>query len=160
MPGPVNSVVTVEPWSRNETLAYERELLGFYLTGHPLEAYAGHFDNPKITSISAAQGIEEPSTVRLAGIVSSFEKKFTKKDGKPFAVIALEDFTGQIELTAWDDVFAEKASLLNPGSVISVTARLIRRDDSVRATVNSIVSSQAKGFCQTGPAPVGSGQAH
>ncbi len=144
MPGPVNSVVTVEPWSRNETLAYERELLGFYLTGHPLEAYAGHFDNPKITSISAAQGVEEPSTVRLAGIVSSFEKKFTKKDGKPFAVIALEDFTGQIELTAWDDVFAEKASLLNPGSVISVTARLIRRDDSVRATVSSIAPLKPK----------------
>ncbi len=138
MPGPANSSVTVEPWPRNEMLAYERELLGFYLTGHPLEPYAGHFDGPKITSISAAQRIEEPSTVRLAGIVSSFEKKFTKKDGKPFAVIVLEDFTGQIELTAWDEVFAEKASLLNPGAVIFVAARLIRRDDSVRATVTAL----------------------
>jgi DNA polymerase-3 subunit alpha len=70
--------------------------------------------------------------------VSSFEKKFTKKDGKPFAVIVLEDFTGQIELTAWDEVFAEKASLLNPGAVISIAARLIRRDDSVRATVTAL----------------------
>ena len=73
------------------------------------------------------------------------EKKFTKKDGKPFAVIALEDFTGQIELTAWDDVFAEKASLLNPGSVISVTGRgSIRRDDSVRAAVRSIAPLKPK----------------
>ena len=111
----------VEPWSRNEMLSYERELLGFYLTGHPLEAYAGHFDNPKITSIAAARQIEQPSTVRLAGIVSSVEKKFTKKDGKPFAVIILEDFTGQIELTAWDEVYADKASLLISGAVISVT---------------------------------------
>ena len=86
-------------------------MLGFYLTGHPLEAYAGHFDSPKITTISAAQRIEESSTVRLAGIVWSVEKKFTKKDGKPFVVIMLEDFTGQIELTAWDDVFADKGSL-------------------------------------------------
>ena len=138
MSDPASSSVMVEPWPRNEMLAYERELLGFYLTGHPLEAYAGHFDSSKITSVSAAQGVEEPATVRLAGIVASFEKKFTKKDGKPFAVIVLEDFTGHIELTVWDEVFAKKAALLNPGAVISVTARLIRRDDSVRATVNDL----------------------
>ena len=135
---PTGPVPTVEPWPRNEMLAYERELLGFYLTGHPLEPYSGHFDNPKITTISAAQRIEESSTVRLAGIVCSVEKKFTKKDGKPFAVIVLEDFTGQMELTAWDEVFADKGSLLNPGSVISVVARLTRRDDSVRAIVNAL----------------------
>jgi hypothetical protein len=135
---PTMLVATVEPWPRNEMLAYERELLGFYLTGHPLEAYSGHFDSPKITSISAAQRIEESSTVRLAGIVCSLEKKFTKKDGKPFAVIVLEDFTGQMELTAWDEVFADKGSLLNPGAVISVVARLTRRDDSIRAIINTL----------------------
>ena len=124
---------SVEPWPRNEMLAYERELLGFYLSGHPLEPYAGHFDGRKITSISAAQQIDASSTVRLAGIVCSVEKKFTKKDGKPFAVVVLEDFTGQIELTVWDDVFSQHQSLLSPGSVVAISARLTRRDDSVRA---------------------------
>ena len=131
---------SVEPWPRNEMLAYERELLGFYLTGHPLEAYAGHFDNPKITSIAAAQQIEESSTVRLAGIVCSVEKKFTKKDGRPFAVIVLEDFTGQIEMTVWDDVFTEHQRLLNPGVVVAVSTRLTRRDDSIRA-IASVLSA-------------------
>jgi DNA polymerase III subunit alpha len=137
-------VGTVEPWPRNEMLAYERELLGFYLTGHPLETYSGHFDGPKITTISAAQRIEESSTLRLAGIVCSVEKKFTRKDGKPFAVIVLEDFTGQIELTAWDEVFADKGSLLHPGAVISVVARLTRRDDSVRAIINTLSALKPK----------------
>ena len=135
---PAAPVATVEPWPRNEMLAYERELLGFYLTGHPLEAYSGHFDGPKLTTISSAQRIEEPSTVRLAGIVCSVEKKFTKKDGKPFAIIVLEDFTGQLELTAWDEVFADKGSLLNPGAIISAVARLTRRDDSIRAIINTL----------------------
>ena len=134
----------VEPWPRNEMLAYERELLGFYLTGHPLEAYAGHFDNPKVTSIAAAQQIEEPSTVRLAGIVCSVEKKFTKKDGKPFAVIVLEDFTGQIEMTVWDDVFSEHQSLLNPGAVVAVSTRLMRRDDGIRATASALSALKPK----------------
>jgi DNA polymerase-3 subunit alpha len=134
----------VEPWPRNEMLAYERELLGFYLTGHPLEAYSGHFDNPKVTSIAAAQQIEEPSTVRLAGIVCSVEKKFTKRDGKPFAIIVLEDFTGQIEMTVWDDVFSEHQRLLNPGAVVAVSTRLTRRDDGIRATANALSALKPK----------------
>ena len=119
-------------------LAYERELLGFYLSGHPLEPYAGHFDSPKITSIAAAQQIDASSTVRLAGIVCSVEKKFTKKDGKPFGVVVLEDFTGQIELTVWDDVFSQHQSLLSPGSVVAISARLTRRDDNVRAIASGL----------------------
>jgi DNA polymerase-3 subunit alpha len=133
-----------EPWPRNEMLAYERELLGFYLTGHPLEAFAGHFENPKIIPIAAAQKIEEPSTVRLAGIVCSVEKKFTRKEGRPFAVIVLEDFSGQIELTAWDDVYAEHQRLLVPGAVIAISARLTRREEGVRAIASKLSALKPK----------------
>ena len=135
---------SVEPWSRNEMLAYERELLGFYLTGHPLEAFAGHFESSKITSIAAAQQAGEPSTVRLAGIVCSVEKKFTKKDGRPFAVIMLEDFTGQIELTAWDDVYTQHQRLLDPGAVLAISARLTPRDDGVRAIASKLSTLKPK----------------
>jgi DNA polymerase III subunit alpha len=134
----------VEPWPRNEMLAYEKELLGFYITGHPLEAFAGHFENPKITSIAAAKKIEEHSTVRLAGIVCSVEKKFTRKEGRPFAVIVLEDFSGQIELTAWDDVYTEHQGLLDPGAVITISARLTRREDSVRAIASKLSALKPK----------------
>ena len=147
---PTAPVATVEPWPRNEMLAYERELLGFYLTGHPLEAYAGHFDSPKITSISAAQQIEEPSTVRLAGIVCSVEKKFTKKDGKPFAVIVLEDFTGQIELTAWDDVFADKGSLSTWSGDFGGGATDTPRRQRSRHR-QCLVAAKAKSLCEACP---------
>lgn len=131
----------VEPWPRNEMLAYEKELLGYYITGHPLQTYAGHFDSPKITTIAAAQQLEEPAaTVRLAGLISTVEKKFTKKDGRPFAVILLEDFTGQIELTAWDETYTKNAELLVAGSPVSVSTRIMKREDGIRATANSFVA--------------------
>jgi DNA polymerase III subunit alpha len=135
---------SVEPWPRNEMLTYERELLGFYLTGHPLEAFAGHFESPKITSIAAAQQAREPSTVRLAGIVCSVEKKFTRKDGRPFAVTVLEDFTGQIELTVWDDVYTQYQGLLEPGAVVAISARLTPRDDGVRAIASKLSALKPK----------------
>jgi DNA polymerase-3 subunit alpha len=133
-----SALSSVEPWPRNEMLAFEKELLGFYLSGHPLEAYAGHFESPRITSIALARQIEESSSVRLAGIISSVEKKFTKKDGRPFAVVVLEDFSGQMELTVWDDVFSAHQRLLSPGAVVAISVRLTRRDDGVRAIASGL----------------------
>ena len=139
-----SSAPAVEPWTRNEMLACEKELLGYYITGHPLQGYAGHFDNPKVITIAAAGQITEPVTAKLAGLINSVEKKFTKKDGKPFAVVKLEDFTGQIELVAWDDTYSANASLLVPGTVVGVSAKLTRRDDTVRAMVNSFTALKPK----------------
>lgn len=135
---------TVEPWPRNEMLSYEKELLGYYITGHPLQSYAGHFDSAKISTIAAAQQIEEAATLKLAGLVTTVEKKFTKKDGKPFAVVTIEDFTGQLEMVAWDDVYTQHAELLKPGTVVGVSARLTLRDEAVRAMVNSFTALKPK----------------
>jgi DNA polymerase III subunit alpha len=129
---------TAEPWTKTEMLAHEKELLGYYITGHPLQAYAGHFDFGKYLAIANALQAEEAGTVKLAGLIGTVERKFTKKDGKPFAVLTLEDFTGQIELTAWDDVCTQHAALLVPGSAVAISARLTLRDETVRATANSV----------------------
>ncbi len=130
----------VEPWPQNEMLAYEKELLGYYITGHPLEAYAGHFDNIKVSTVAAALQVEESALYKLVGLIGSVEKKFTKKEGKPFAIIALEDFTGQIELTAWEEAYTSNTALLQPGAVVAVSARLTRREEAVRATANSFTA--------------------
>jgi DNA polymerase-3 subunit alpha len=128
----------IEPWSRKETLDFEKELLGFYVTGHPLDEYAGHFDSAKFTRIADAKEFTEAATVKLAGLVVSAERKFTKKDGKPFCVFVLEDFTGAIELTAWDETASEHAELLQSGTVVGVSTRLTPREDGIRANANSL----------------------
>lgn len=138
------SAAPVEKWPQNEMLAYEKELLGYYITGHPLETYAGHFDTEKISTIAAALQTEETATLKMAGLIGSVERKFTKKDGRPFAVVMLEDFTGQIELTAWDEVFSKNAELLVPGTVVGVSARVQRRDESVRAMANTFSALKPK----------------
>mgnify|MGYP003694671279 CR=1 FL=1 len=97
-------------------------------------------------------GSKESSTVRLAGIVCSVEKKFTKKDGKPFAVIVLEDFTGQMELTAWDDVFADIGLSAQPWSGdFGLPLDCTRRDDSIRAIISALCRSEAEGLSKACP---------
>ncbi len=138
------SLPSVEPWPRNEMLGYEKELLGYYITGHPLQDYAGHFDHAKVSTIAEAQKITETTTMKIAGLVGTVERKFTKKDGKPFAVVRIEDFTGQIELVAWDEVYTRNATLLTPGTVVGASVRLSLRDEAVRANATSFSALKPK----------------
>lgn len=134
----------IEPWPQQEMLGYEKELLGYYVSGHPLDRFAGHFDSGKFSTIAQALQAEESGTFKLAGLLATVEKKFTKKDGKPFGVLVLEDFTGSLEITVWEEAFTKNAELLVPGSAISVNARITRREESVRATAGALAPLKPK----------------
>ncbi len=135
---------TVEPWSQLDTLRNEKELLGYYVSGHPLDSYAGHFDSGKYQTIAETLKSSEQGTFKLAGLVSGVEKKFSRKDGKPFGIIVLEDFTGSLEITAWDESFAKNAALLVPGAAVAINARITRKDEAVRATAGAIAALKPK----------------
>jgi len=128
---------SVEPWTKMETLGFEKELLGFYVTGHPLDAYAGALESTRFSRVSDAMAVEESESMKLAGMIVSVEKKFTRKDGKPFAVVILEDFTGPIEMTAWEDSYTKFADILVAGNVVGASVRVSKRDESIRANANS-----------------------
>ncbi len=129
----------IEPWSQKETLDYEKELLGLYVTGHPLDAYAGHFDSTKYTRIADAKELTESKTVKLAGMIQAAERKFRKSDGKPFWIVTLEDFSGaSLEMFLWDETASEHALQLKSGEVFGFSTRISRKDDELRASVNSL----------------------
>jgi DNA polymerase-3 subunit alpha len=126
------------PWSLSEKLAYEKELLGFYVTGHPLDAYRDLIEGGKYTAITDLGNLEDREQVKVAGTISSLEKKFTRKDGKPFAVMTLEDFTGTSEVLVWADVFARFGKELETGKIVAVSAKLERRDETPRLIASEI----------------------
>jgi DNA polymerase-3 subunit alpha len=138
------NLTKIAPWSQLETLGYEKELLGYYVSGHPLDAYAGHFDAGKYNTIAQAREATEPGTFKLAGLVISVEKRFSKKDGKPFGILMLEDFTGSLEITAWDESFSKNASLFVVGSAVSINTRITRRDEAIRATAGAVAALKPK----------------
>jgi len=126
----------VTPWSSTEKLAFEKELLGFYVTGHPLDDLRSALD--KFVPIAKLGEEEDKSTVTIGGALASVEKKFTKKDNKPFAVVVLEDLTGSLEVMIWNETFNKSQALLLQGSVVSITGRLDLREESPRLVANEL----------------------
>ncbi len=109
-------------WTKMELIGFEKELLGFYVSGHPLDAYRGHFDSPKLTRIGAIEEITEKSTIIIAGIINTADVRYTKKDNRPFVTLVIEDFTGSVECMAWTETYEKTKEFLAPGSVVSIRA--------------------------------------
>jgi DNA polymerase III subunit alpha len=129
-----SAAIKVQPWPLTEKLAYEKELLGFYVTGHPLDEYRPLLEGGKYIPIASLANQEDKTTVSIAGALISVEKKFTKKESKPFAVVVLEDLTDQIEVMIWSDAYTKSQAHLLQGNVVSITGRLSLRDEGPRVS--------------------------
>jgi DNA polymerase-3 subunit alpha len=125
-------------WTEHEKLSYEKELLGFYVSGHPLDAYAGLLSGKNYRSITSLGELDDRAQFRIAGAIVQVEKKFTKKEGKPFAVVWLEDLVDTLEVVVWNDLYVKVSDVLVPGRVVELRATLDRRDEMLRATAVEI----------------------
>src|SRR5207237_7740588 len=97
----------IQPWTEHEKLSYEKELLGFYVSGHPLDAYAAVFAANQYPSMASLKDLADRSQVKVAGAIVQLEKKFTKKEGKPFSVAWVVDGSGSFEIVIWYDVYIQ-----------------------------------------------------
>src|SRR6476620_10905005 len=129
---------SIRPWNEHEKLSFEKELLGFYVSGHPLDAYVDVFAAKKYRSIASLGELDDRAQFKIAGAIVEVEKKFTKKEGKPFAVVWLEDLMNVLEVVVWNEVYLKVSDILVPGRVVELKATLDRRDEMLRATAVEI----------------------
>jgi DNA polymerase-3 subunit alpha len=126
------------PWSEHEKLSYEKELLGFYVSGHPLDAYVDLFASKNYHTIASLGEMSDRATFKVGGALVQIDKKFTRKEGKPFAVVWIEDLTGTLEVVIWNDVYVPIADTLATGRVILIQGTVDTRGDSLRATAQKV----------------------
>ena len=121
-----------EQWSTMELLKRERELVGIYLSAHPLDDYAvvlKHMCNLNCTQIGremdkkAFASIEE---LTFGGIVTSVSQRWTKTN-KPFGIVTIEDFEGQGELALFGEEWTKWQSMLQEEYHVYITAQCVQR---------------------------------
>lgn len=131
-PPPITEALIPE-WPKDQRLADEKELLGFYVTGHPLDKYRSVIDDEKYTRLGMLSELELTGPRRkfaFAGMVRQVMVKTTKA-GKRFAVIVMEDFTGSSEVVFWSETYQkvlENGNYLQAGNVIAIRAN-VQEDD-------------------------------
>ena len=117
-----NKIEQIDEWSKEDRLVHEKELLGFYVTGHPLDKFRGVIDGDGYTPFGMIPELDtsdKRKKYKFGGMISHVEHKTTKA-GKPFGVLHVEDFTGDTEALLWAESYipARDAGILEPGTVI------------------------------------------
>jgi DNA polymerase-3 subunit alpha len=124
-------------WSLQESLAYEKEALGFYISGHPLDKYDRVLKRIASGSIAVLKEKGIAGDVRLGGVVSALRLRNTKK-GDRYGSFNLEDKTGFIEVIAWPDSYRKSAELLGADDPIYVKGRLEVGEERMQVIANEV----------------------
>lgn len=125
----------VPEWSQGEKLNREKELLGVYISGHPLLKYEEEFNSFANVRLGDATTIEGIGAAKAAGIVVDVRRKIDKK-GNTMAFVQLEDFTGKGDLIFFSDAYSKFQNILYQDSVILVSGKAESNGDSVRIVVS------------------------
>jgi DNA polymerase-3 subunit alpha len=110
VPAAAPALAEVAPWTDRERLAYEKELLGFYVTGHPLSDFAPELARFATVTATTAEG-REGREVRAAGLLATLRETRTRR-GQRMGFATLEDLEGSFDLVVFPDAYAEHAELL------------------------------------------------
>lgn len=127
-PMPLPKVDAIEPFSEIEKLHFEKEVVGVYISGHPLDNFKFELDsfcNTPLSQLSELEGNEGRET-KVGGIVASVEHRLTKT-GKPFGKLILEDYTGRFEFLMWSEDYLKFKSFLMPGLFLFVEGVIVRK---------------------------------
>jgi DNA polymerase-3 subunit alpha len=149
---------TATPWTEIERLAFEKETLGLYLSGHPMDRFMGELKTfgarstaelaelpiaPPTANAWTASGPKpiEPDT-SIGGVVAACRQLKTRK-GDRMAVFTLEDSQGGVEIIAFPETYQRASALIETGTMVLVRGKLERDDETVRILASEIVPISA-----------------
>ena len=119
-------------WEKKDKLSFERDMLGLYVSDHPLQGLEGllsqHADQ-SITSIIAEDGPHDGAIVTISGMITSLSRRIAKASGNAYARAEIEDLGGSMEVMFFGQVYGPIASVLAEDLIVVVKGRLQRRDD-------------------------------
>ena len=130
------------PWGRGELLAFEKEAIGMYVSGHPLEEYASLLAGIVNADSSTLVEREHGEIVMVAGLISDLSSRLTKKKDR-FALFRLEDQFGGVKVVCWPDLFSKCRGILEDGVPVVVKGKLELAEDGTASLIANEVMKPA-----------------
>lgn len=131
---------SIPEWDEKHKLTLEKEAIGFYITGHPLDEYQDLLE--KYASANSLdlmdEGIKDGGMIRMGGIIRGI-KMIMDKRGNPMAFIELEDIIGSVEVTVFSSVYSTLENILKDDAPIFVQGKVQKNEKFVKIIADSIV---------------------
>ncbi|HEX6249327.1 MAG TPA: DNA polymerase III subunit alpha, partial [Nocardioidaceae bacterium] len=121
----------IDEWDKQTLLSHERDMLGLYVSDHPLmglEHILGNSSDCTIGQLLVDEDRSDGSTVTVCGLLTSVQRKITKR-GDAWAMVTLEDLEGAIDVLLFPSAYQLASTLLNEDAIVTVKGRLSRSKD-------------------------------
>ena len=122
----------VKPTLKSDILKKEKELLGFFLTGHPMDAYRNILQRLSCVPLCEAENFEHNGVLRSAFIIETVQTRISQKTQKKFAILNISDGMETYELPIWADLYEEKSHLLIENQLIYAVLQIDKREENLR----------------------------
>nr|WP_325208818.1 DNA polymerase III subunit alpha [Salinibacterium sp.] len=153
-PQAANTVPDRPEWSKGDKLAFEREMLGLYVSDHPLaglELQLAKHASVTIAEILAGETVHDGETVTIAGLMTSVQHRTARNSGNQYGLVTVEDFGGEITVMFLGKTYQEFSPGLTPDSIVVIRARVSQRDDGVNLHANSMFVPDTGASLGSGP---------
>ena len=130
-------------WPVAERLAREKEVLGFYVSGNPLDEYREIIPFYATHSVDDLPRLEDGTAVRLAGMINSINRRLSRK-GETWASFFLEDFTGKVEVLVFASAYRQCAAGMKAETAACVTGKLINREEELKIVARTVTRLSAE----------------
>ncbi len=130
-----NSAPVAEPnqqlpeWDQHVLLAAEKELLGFYVTGHPLTPFAPILEKYTLATTATLDKTPNRGLTRIGGLIAAVQNGISKKTNKPYAMVTLEDLEGSVQVLCMNENYDKYRELLTPNRAILVVGEVNLGED-------------------------------
>jgi DNA polymerase III, alpha subunit len=148
------------PFSLRERLDHEREYLGLYVSGHPLDAYRHILDRPGIFSLSALAELRDRTVAKVAGLVRE-KKGIQTRKGEPMLFLTLEDRAGRVEVVVFPDAYRRYRAIIEGAEALVIEGTVDRQDEQVKlllrrawdldAVAERLRASETRGVASSSP---------
>ncbi|HAH99266.1 MAG TPA: hypothetical protein DCO70_08005, partial [Verrucomicrobiales bacterium] len=107
-------------WSRGEILTAEKELLGFYVSGHPLDPYRELLDRYCLHDSETVKALESRSVTRIGGLIATVQRGISRRTNKPYIISTVEDLKGTFQVLCMNENYDKFQELLQPNGTVLV----------------------------------------
>ncbi|MDZ8202631.1 DNA polymerase III subunit alpha [Microbacterium sp. SSW1-59] len=141
-------------WTKKDKLAFERDMLGLYVSDHPLaglEIPLAKHASISIHDLLASEELQDGDQVTVAGLLTSVQHRVAKSSGNPYGMITVEDFDGEVTVMFMGKTYTEFQSMLQADSILVVRGRVSRRDDGLNLHAQAAFAPDLGSFDPAGP---------
>ncbi|MFA5311276.1 MAG: DNA polymerase III subunit alpha [Candidatus Omnitrophota bacterium] len=128
----------IKEWPEPQLLSFEKDMLGFYVSGHPLARYAKALKRFVSSSISDLKQYKDEDEIKIVGLISKIKNTITRAKQEKMAILKLEDLEGSVELLVFPRAYQKVSRYILPNTVVLVKGALNLKEDTPKVLVNDL----------------------